>query len=114
VITLTTNQNGSTTASAIVCDGRACGPYLHSITYYGYDEADIPRMFVTDLRRDGKRIDADIVYEAPCHRCGAVCLTDEWHGGQPHFGSGCECGGEVNFDAWQLSDEPHPSEWGQA
>lgn len=32
------------------------------------------------------------VWVAPCDRCGADVLTDEYLA-NPYFGSGCECGG---------------------
>jgi hypothetical protein len=104
--------SGDMELSALVGDGRACGPYYERQRYSGYTEGEALRLFVEHLHRSGKRIDdGDPVYEAPCRQCGAVCLTDEWAGGAPYFGSGCECGGEADTDAWHLSDEPHPSVW---
>lgn len=107
-------HSGGLIVSALVGDGRACGAYLESHTFYGYGEVEAVRLFVERCHARGQRIDDDIVYEAPCLRCGAVLLTDEWHGGEPYFGSGCECGGEADSAAWNVSDEPHPSVWGEA
>ncbi|NDC49175.1 MAG: hypothetical protein EBZ61_08895 [Micrococcales bacterium] len=108
-------HSGGLIVSALVGDGKACGAYLESHTFYGYGEAEAVRLFVERCHARGQRIDEDIVYEAPCSRCGAVNLTDEWHGGRPYFGSGCsECGGDIDADAWQVSDEPHPSVWGMS
>ena len=106
----TVPHSGALIVSALVSDGRACGLYLESVTYYGYDESEAVRAFVEHCRNSRKT--PELVFEAPCRSCGAMCLTDEWHGG-PYFGSGCECGGEVDADAWQVSDEPHPATWGQ-
>lgn len=107
--------SGDLELSALVGDGRAPGAYYERQRYSGYSETEALRLFVTYLYAHGKRIDdGDLVFEAPCRSCGSVCLTDEWTASGPHFGSGCECGGDVDTDAWQLSDEPHPSVWGES
>lgn len=50
------------------------------------------------------------IWEAPCMTCGKVSMTDQWIGDSPYWCGGCaECGGDIAWFAWQVSDEPHPA-----
>lgn len=57
IFTTTREHSGALVLSAIVQDGRACGPYRRERTYYGYTVAAAKREFRRELITNGGQFD---------------------------------------------------------
>lgn len=53
IFTATREHSGALVLSAIVQDGKACGPYRRERTYYGYTVAEAKRQFRSELIDNG-------------------------------------------------------------
>lgn len=57
IFTTTREHSGALVLSAIVQDGRACGPYRRERTYHGYTVAEAKREFSRELITNGGQFD---------------------------------------------------------
>lgn len=57
IFTARRERDGALVLSAIVQDGKACGPYRRERTYYGYAVRDAKALFRRELYGNGGQFD---------------------------------------------------------
>ena len=57
IFTATREHSGALVLSAIVQDGKACGPYRRERTYHGYTVAEAIRKFRAEMKSIGAIFD---------------------------------------------------------
>lgn len=57
IFTARRERDGALVLSAIVQDGKACGPYRRERTYYGYTVRDAKALFRRELYGNGGQFD---------------------------------------------------------
>ena len=57
IFTARRHNNGALVLSAIVQDGKSCGPYRRERTYHGYTVAEAKRQFRSELIGNGGQFD---------------------------------------------------------
>jgi hypothetical protein len=62
IFTTTREHSGALVLSAIVQDGKACGPYRRERTYQGYSLRDAKREFRAVMRSNGAIFDNERGY----------------------------------------------------
>ena len=62
IFTTTREHSGALVLSAIVQDGKSCGPYRRERTYHGYTVAEAKREFRRELITNGGQFDDDRGY----------------------------------------------------
>ena len=62
IFTTTREHSGALVLSAIVQDGKACGPYRRERTYHGYTVAEAKREFTAEMKSNGAIFDDERGY----------------------------------------------------
>lgn len=57
IFTTTREHSGALVLSAIVQDGKACGPYRRERTYHGYTVTEAKKLFRAELIGNGGQFD---------------------------------------------------------
>jgi hypothetical protein len=57
IFTARREHDGALVLSAIIQDGKACGPFRRERTYYGYAVRDAKREFMAEMRSNGAIFD---------------------------------------------------------
>jgi hypothetical protein len=57
IFTTTREHSGALVLSAIVQDGKACGPYRRERTYHGYTVTEAKKLFSAELIGNGGQFD---------------------------------------------------------
>jgi hypothetical protein len=62
IFTTTREHSGALVLSAIVQDGKACGPYRRERTYHGYTVTEAKKLFRAELINNGGQFDDERGY----------------------------------------------------
>lgn len=62
IFTTTREHSGALVLSAIIQDGKACGPFRRERTYHGYTVAEAKREFRAEMRSNGAIFDDERGY----------------------------------------------------